>query len=224
MNGRATRALPSEGRMDLAPAGIVPIPATQRKAAFLDLDGTLVRELAADGDLEHMQLLPGVLEGLTQLRQRGFSLFVVSNQPGIGQGLIDEEQLDSVWQKLTHLLEPAGLRLDGFYYCPHPVERSGQPLCSCHKPRPGLLWRAAVEHNLDLHYSWMIGDMLHDVEAGHGAGCRSALVDNGGESEWRYGPLRVPDVIAHDFLGAVRLLEDRRILAKARRNRYGALV
>lgn len=224
MNGRAMQAHAADSSLGGGTAGVLAIPVAQRKAAFLDKDGTLIRDVPFNVDPERIELLPGVIEGLKQLRQRGFSLFVVSNQPGLAQGLFDEEQLDAVWQRLNELVQAAGLQFEGFYYCPHEVERSGQPMCSCHKPRPGLLWRAAVEHNLDLHHSWMIGDILHDVEAGHGAGCRSALIDNGGETEWRYGPTRVPDVIAHDFLGVVQLMEDRRLMAKARRSRYGALL
>lgn len=194
----------------------------QRKAVFLDNNGTLIRDLAHDVDPTLIELLPGVLEGLTLLQRRGFALFVVSNQSGVAKGFFGEDQLNVVWQRLNELVRPAGLEFEGFYYCPHDVQTSGHAGCSCRKPRPGLLWRAAVEHNLDLRHSWMIGDVLHDVEAGHGAGCRSALIDNGGETEWRLGETRIPDVIAHNFLAAVQLMDDRPVAAKARSGRAGA--
>ena len=224
MNGRAVQAHPAERHLGTPGPMLTAAPVGQRKAAFLDKDGTLIRDVPFNVDPTRIELLPGVLEGLQQLHQRGFLLFVVSNQPGLARGLFDEEQLDAVWLRLNALVAPAGLQFEGFYYCPHEAGQPGLPLCSCHKPSPGLLWRAAVEHNLDLHHSWMIGDILHDVEAGHGAGCRSALIDNGGETEWRYGPTRVPDVIAHDFLGAIQLMEDRRHQSKVRRSRYGVLL
>lgn len=74
--------------------------------------------------------------------------------------------------------------------------------CGCRKPAPGLLLQAAAQHDVDLAASWMVGDILDDVEAGHRAGCRSVLVDNGNETEWVRAPLRIPDYVARDFTDA----------------------
>lgn len=190
-----------------------------RPAVFLDKDGTLIRNIPWNCDPQRIELLPGVLEGLRELCDRGYALFVISNQPGIAYGHFGEGELQRVWQRLQQLVDVAGVQFEGFYYCPHAPRADGLPACSCHKPRPGLLWRAAVEHNLDLYHSWMVGDILHDVEAGHGAGCRSALLDNGGETEWLIAPARVPDVIAHDFTGVVRLMDDKPVVRRSRRHR-----
>ncbi len=78
--------------------------------------------------------------------------------------------------------------------------------CDCRKPAPGMLLRAARDLDLDLARSWMIGDILNDVEAGHRAGCRAALVDNGGETEWLPGPGRTPDLTAPDLAAAAHLI------------------
>ena len=87
--------------------------------------------------------------------------------------------------------------------------------CLCRKPAPGLLERAAGELDLSLEHSWMVGDILDDVEAGHRAGCRAVLVDNGGETEWLRTPVREPDIIVTTFDEAARaiLCADRRLLA-----------
>ena len=97
----------------------------------------------------------------------GFRVIVVSNQPGAALGLFPEEALKSVHAHLVDVL-PA---LDGFYYCPHRPDAG----CACRKPEPGLLERAAREQDIDLSASWMIGDILDDIEAGRRAGCRTIL-------------------------------------------------
>ena len=78
--------------------------------------------------------------------------------------------------------------------------------CDCRKPAPGLLARAAREHGVALPRSWLVGDILDDVEAGRRAGCRTVLIDNGGETEWRRGPGREPDHVAPHMAAAARLI------------------
>ncbi len=78
----------------------------------------------------------------------------------------------------------------------------GEPACGCRKPAPGLLLRARDELGADLAASWMVGDILDDVEAGHRAGCRAVLVDRGHETEWHAGPGRRPDAVVQDLAEA----------------------
>jgi D-glycero-D-manno-heptose 1,7-bisphosphate phosphatase len=111
--------------------------------------------------------------------------------------------------RLGDLLFRERLDLDGFYYCPHHPTGSVARYavdCSCRKPQPGLLMKAAMEHEIDLRSSWMIGASLHDIEAGNRAGCRTLLIDNGTETEWRLGPRRVPTRIAPDLYAAAVLI------------------
>jgi D-glycero-D-manno-heptose 1,7-bisphosphate phosphatase len=106
------------------------------------------------------------------------------------------------------MLAEAGVRLAGFYYCPHHPEGIDQRYaiaCSCRKPNPGLLYRAAAEHGIDLEQSWLIGDILDDVEAGHRAGCRSILVDLGTET-LPDRSLRAPDYVARDTAHALAIV------------------
>lgn len=171
------------------------------RAIFLDKDGTLIDDVPYNVDPEQMRLAPKAGIALRRL-VGGYRLFVVSNQAGVAHGFFGEDALPAVEQRLRQLLADEGVALDGFYYCPH--HPSGADLryrcrCTCRKPQPGMLLQAAGEHLLDLGRSWMIGDILDDVEAGHRAGCRAVLVDNGGESEWQMSELRRPDFVVADL-------------------------
>ena len=168
------------------------------KAVFVDKDGTLVENVPHNVDPERIALAPGAQQGIARLAASGYRVIVVSNQPGAALGLFKEQALREVEQRLRKLL-PA---LDGFYYCPH---RPGAG-CGCRKPAPGMIERAAREHGVDLSASWMIGDILDDVEAGRRAGCRTILLDNGNETEWRVSDERSPHHIARDLSQAAAII------------------
>jgi histidinol-phosphate phosphatase family protein len=180
-----------------------------RRAVFLDKDGTLVEDVPYNVDPRLVRLLPGAGDGLRRLQDAGLLLFVVSNQSGVARGLFPESALSPVEERLRGLLADCGVALDGFYYCPHHLEgvvAGYASHCDCRKPAPGLIRRAAAEHGLDLGRSWMVGDILDDVEAGRAAGCRTVLVDNGHETEWVLTPGRQPDLRAADLREAARLI------------------
>ncbi len=186
-----------------------------RRAVFLDKDGTLVENVPYNVDPERIRLMPGALEGVAALHASGYRLIVVSNQSGVARGYFREEALRPVEARLRELLAGAGAQLDGFYYCPHAEEGVVAPFkiaCGCRKPLPGLLERAALDHGINLEASWMIGDILDDVEAGRRAGCRTILIDNGNETEWVLSPQRVPDYIAADLSRAACLIRRVRFL------------
>ena len=179
------------------------------RAVFLDKDGTLVEDVPYNVDPARIRLAPGAREGLTALADAGYRLFVVSNQSGVARGMFGEEALGPVWAKLAELLGGFGVKLDGAYYCPHYPGGSVPEFardCDCRKPAPGMLLRAAREHGLDLAESWLVGDILHDVEAGRRAGCRTVLLDNGHETEWDLSPGRRPHLVAADLAEAARLI------------------
>lgn len=172
-------------------------------AIFLDKDGTLIDDLPYNVDPGRMTLAPGAVAGLRRLSCLGYRLLVVSNQPGVAQGRFDVGALEPVRQRLAQLLSEQGAHLDGFYYCPHGPDEG----CACRKPLPGMLLKAAAEHQVDLAASWMIGDILDDVEAGGRAGCRTILIDNGNETMWLRSPLRTPTWIASDLDAAAQLIQ-----------------
>lgn len=182
-----------------------------RKAVFWDKDGTLIPDLPYNVDPALITLFPDAGNGLRRLKVAGYVLIVVSNQAGVAHGLFPEEALSAVWQRITDLLTPFGAAPDAFYYCPHHpdglVSSYRQP-CSCRKPEPGMLLQAAQELDLDLGTSWMIGDILNDIEAGNRAGCRSILIDRGNETEWLTGPYRQPASTVHSIQEAVQLIID----------------
>jgi D-glycero-D-manno-heptose 1,7-bisphosphate phosphatase len=180
-----------------------------RPAVFFDKDGTLIHDVPYNVDPSLVQLTAGAREGVKLLRAAGYALVVASNQSGVARGLFTPEDLQHVRARIEHLL---GLRLDGFYCCPHlpaGCVAAYSIVCECRKPGPGLLTRAARELGLDLARSWMVGDILSDIEAGSRAGCRtalllgeSAIVDSAIEADAE--PLRIPTVVAPDVQEVAR--------------------
>jgi histidinol-phosphate phosphatase family protein len=159
-----------------------------KKTVFLDKDGTLIVDVPYNADPSLIVLTDHCLTGLKQLQNQGYLLVVVSNQAGVALGYFNDAALIAVEQQLKMLLAGAGITINGFYYCPH----SPGDKCDCRKPAPGLLTRAAADLNIDLGASWMVGDILNDIEAGNRAGCKSILIDNGNETEWQMNELRRP--------------------------------
>ena len=158
-------------------------------AVFLDKDGTLIEDLPYNVVPSLIRLAPGAAEGVVRLHAAGYRLLVISNQSGVARGIFREEALAAVEETLRSLLSELGVPLAGFYYCPHHPEgvMPGYAIdCSCRKPGPGMILRAAEDHAIDLERSWFVGDILDDVEAGRLAGCRTVLIDNGNET--RMGP------------------------------------
>lgn len=180
-----------------------------RRAVFLDKDGTLIEDVPYNVDPARIRLLPGATAGLRALHRAGFLLFVVSNQSGVARGYFPETALAVVESRLRGLLAEVGVPLAGFYYCPHHpdgVVPEYAVSCLCRKPSHGLLVRASREHDIDQGASWLVGDILDDMEAGHRAGCRTILIDNGGETLWELSPDRTPDHVAPDLAEAARII------------------
>ncbi len=179
------------------------------KAVFLDKDGTLIEDIPYNVDPERIRLEEGALESLRLLQDHGYQLIVVSNQSGVARGFFEEQDLHAVRQRLEELLSPAGIVLTDFYYCPHHPQGTVSKYavdCYCRKPQPGMLYRAAREHDLRLADSWMVGDILHDMEAGNRAGCKTILIDNHHETEWKLNTLRCPKFIAKNLEEAARVI------------------
>ncbi len=179
------------------------------RAVFLDKDGTLVEDIPYNVNPSLLRLADGAVAGLRMLQEAGYELIVVTNQSGVARGFFSEQDLLPLNERLRDLLLAAGVVLTGFYYCPHHPQgkvRNYAIDCSCRKPQPGMLMRAANEHNLDLAASWMVGDILNDVEAGNRAGCRTILLNNGHETEWDLSSPRRPDYMVKDLAEAARAI------------------
>lgn len=190
-----------------------------RRAVFLDKDGTLVRDVPYSVDPERLEFTAGAAEGLGALHAAGYALVVVSNQPGLALGHFTAGAFAALREALLRQVrQQCGVPLLAMHHCPHAPATPLRPGCGCRKPEPGMLLEAAERHGLDLRRSWMIGDILDDVEAGHRAGTRSLLLDVGNETVWERGPLREPDAVVPDLAAAARhILEADRPPARPRR-------
>lgn len=178
------------------------------KAVFLDRDGTLIRNPHYGCDPARIELLDGVVEGLLALQRASFTLVIVTNQSGIARGYFSEQDLANLHRHLVEQLAQQSVRIAGIYYCPHHVEgivAAYALACDCRKPRNGMLLAAAWDLGIDLHESWMVGDILDDVEAGKSAGCRSVLIDVGTEKA-PTTKLRMPEYVAKDFRAAASFI------------------
>lgn len=182
---------------DEMPPAWPPLPVAPRRAGrpavFIDKDDTLVQHVPDGVDPARLSFVPGALAALAALATAGHALIVVTNQSGLALGSFTRAQFAQMQAALLRRLQQeAGVVLQDFVVCPHAPGLAGRPACLCRKPAPGLLLRAARMHNLDLGASWMVGDVLDDVEAGRRAGCRALLLDTGGETAWRMTPMRQP--------------------------------
>ena len=180
------------------------------KAVFLDKDGTVIKDVPYNVDPDLITLLPGAINGLQQLQAKGYLLIMMTNQAGVARGYFTEDQLSAVEQRLQQLLGEHQVQLNGFYYCPNHPEGTVEPYnvaCNFRKPMPGMLLQAAEEHKIDLQNSSMIGDILHDVEAGNRAGCHTILINNGGETEWlKNNEYREPEYTCADLQEAANYI------------------
>lgn len=149
-----------------------------QKAVFFDRDGTLIVNVPYNGDPEKVTLMPGAVEACRMLHEAGFCLFIISNQSGVGRGLITEEQVTLVNERTLDLL---GRELfTAVYYC---LDDPNRPISGCRKPSPIMLLTAHKEYGIDLQASFMVGDKEEDVQAGRAAGCRTVrLIQDDGES------------------------------------------
>ena len=154
-----------------------------RKAFFFDRDGTLIVDHGYIRRAEDVDLFPETIATLTELRNRGYLLVVVSNQSGIARGLISQAEADAVSARFLDILKEQGVTVDAAHMCPHSPDAG----CECRKPEPGMLLRAARDLGLDLAQSFMVGDRWTDCEAGARVGCTPVLIRNGRETE------KVPD-------------------------------
>jgi D-glycero-D-manno-heptose 1,7-bisphosphate phosphatase len=144
------------------------------RAVFLDRDGVLNRGVVADNkpfapvDVGEFELMPGVAESLARLASAGFLLIVVTNQPDVSRGRASRQGIERIHEWMRHHLPLTGIRV-----CFH----DDQDLCACRKPKPGLIIAAAVDYEVQLGRSFMIGDRWRDIGAGKAAGCTTILVN-----------------------------------------------
>lgn len=147
---------------------------TSAPGVFLDRDGVLNRAVVVDGKpyppraLHELEIDSIAVAGCRLLKQAGFKLICVTNQPDVARGLLDRRELDAINEFVV-----AALGLDDLLACEHVDEDR----CECRKPKPGMIFSAAARHAIDLANSYMVGDRWRDIAAGQAAGCRTIFVD-----------------------------------------------
>ena len=164
---------------------------SKMKAVFIDRDGTIIYDVGYPKEPDQVEILPEVCTALSSLKDQGFKLIIVSNQSGIGRGILTLEEVELVHQRLISVLGKRGISIDATYYCPHAPEEN----CICRKPSPEMFFWAAKDLNVDLTNSFMIGDKISDIEAGKKAGCKTILLNSGtlGKCD------TAPDFVANDW-------------------------
>jgi D-glycero-D-manno-heptose 1,7-bisphosphate phosphatase len=165
----------------------------RRPAVFLDRDGTLIEELPYLSDPASVRLLSGAAEAIKLLRASGYVTVIATNQSAVGRGLITEERLNEIHLEMRRQLEHMGAELDAIYYCTTAPSRddASKTLDSRRKPSPGMLLDAANDLALDLASSWMVGDMIRDLEAAWNAGCPGRILVRTGKGATQES-LRLP--------------------------------
>lgn len=146
-----------------------------KKVVFLDRDGVINRKPPRAEYVkrwEEFEFLPEATQALRLLTQNGYDIYLVTNQAGIARGAMSEQDLNDIHEALGKELEKHDVRISAIYYCPHGWDDG----CECRKPKPGLLYQAARDRNLDLTKTIFIGDDERDLQAGTAAGCKTILV------------------------------------------------
>lgn len=144
------------------------------RAVFLDRDGVLNANVMRDGrpvapeTIDAFRLLPGVPEAARRLKEAGFLLVVVTNQPDVGTGRTPRAAIEAM-----HDIVRTEIGVDDIRTCTH----TDADHCDCRKPKPGMILAAAAEHGIDLARSYLVGDRWRDIDAGRAAGCLTIFVD-----------------------------------------------
>jgi len=149
-----------------------------KKVILLDRDGVINKKPPKAEYIknwEDFEFLPGVIDALKLLSKKKYEIFIISNQAGIGRGVMTEENLKEIHRKFLEVCEKEGINIKGIYYCPHDWNEG----CFCRKPKPGMFFRAAAEHHFDLTKAVFVGDDERDQQAGKAADCKTILTQRG---------------------------------------------
>jgi D-glycero-D-manno-heptose 1,7-bisphosphate phosphatase len=182
---------------------------------FIDRDGTINNEVDFLLTPDQLNLIPRSANAICELNKLSLKIFILTNQSGVARGLLTENELHVVHDRLLQMLENQNAHIDKIYYCPHHPEGSVEKYrkeCECRKPKPGMLLSAAKEYKIDLSASYIIGDKMIDIQAGNNCGAGTVLVLTGyGKSELevcRKNNIRI-DHIAENLYDAVQFIKSR---------------
>jgi len=171
------------------------------RAVFIDRDGTINVNFGYIDNPGDFKIYPMVKEGIKLLKDKGFKIVVITNQSGIARGYFSEETLEKIHEKMKKEISEENNIIDAIYYCPHHPDEN----CNCRKPNSGLIEKAIIDLNIDLEKSFIIGDRMLDVEAGHRKNCKTVLVPENKEKvniEMEESDIE-PDYVCDDFYSGV---------------------
>lgn len=169
---------------------------------FLDRDGVICKD--RDDYVkswDEFVWIPGAKEALKRLSDNHYMTIVVTNQAGVGRGITSQQAVEDIHERMMREVSQAGGKIERIYYCPHRPEDG----CDCRKPKPGLFLQAARDFSIDLKKSYLIGDKISDIEAGHGVGCITIMIKNGENTGNSISKNRA-DYTASDLAEAVDLI------------------
>ena len=160
------------------------------KAVFFDRDGTLNEEVHYLHKIEDFKWIEGAIDAIKYCNDNGYLAIVITNQSGIARGYYPESDIMKLYDWMNADLAKYGAHLDGIYYCPHhPTGKVKEYAidCDCRKPKPGMLFKAQKDHNIDLKSSYLIGDGVRDVECAEAAGVKGIRYTGGNLLEFLKG-------------------------------------
>lgn len=175
------------------------------KVVVLDRDGTITVDRGYLSEPAGLEFLPGTAEGLHQFQAMGFSLVVITNQSGVGRGLIALERLHAMNERLAEMIRGTGAELAGIYYCPHSPEQR----CTCRKPGTELLLRAAADLGFEASRAIIIGDKASDIEMGTRVGAVTLLIAGDDGRPQTSDPRAQPHAIVRNLTDAARYVAAR---------------
>ena len=181
------------------------------RAVFLDRDGTIVEDVGYLHELDKVKFLPGASKAIKLINESGFKVIIITNQAGVARGYFTEEAVKEINKYIQETLAREEAFIDMIYFCPHHVEgiiEEYRKDCYCRKPNPGMIEKATREFSLDLKNSFVIGDKISDIEAGHRAGCRTILLTGEDHSHNEKEGTTISDHIVPDLYQAVKWLTE----------------
>lgn len=167
----------------------------KNKAIFLDRDGVINKRLIGDyvKRIKEFKILPKVRDALIEFKRLGYLLIIISNQQGVGKGLMSEKDLERVHKYMMKRLT----EIDDAYYCP-----ALEGTSNCRKPQNGMILKAKKDWNIDLTKSWMIGDSESDIICGKRSGCKTIrIVENNNEKT-------SADFTAKDLFECIKIIKN----------------
>jgi len=179
------------------------------RAVFLDRDGTIIEDTGYISECDKIKFLPGVSKAIRLLNENGFRVIVITNQAGVARGYFTEETVKEINDYVQKSLAKQEAFIDMIYYCPHHVEgiiKEDRKECYRRKPNPGMIVKPVGEFGIDLKNSFVIGDKISDIEAGHRAGCKTILLDSESPLNKEKESTMISNYVASDLHEAVKWL------------------